>query len=52
MNEKILALEVVNHGGTIYLKIPRGINQGLGFMKGDTVQVAIQQILSKGDLKK
>ncbi len=35
----ILTLSVVNHGGSIYLKVPRGINDGLKLQAGDNVQI-------------
>ena len=35
----VLTLSVVNHGGSIYLKVPKGINDGLRLTAGDNVQI-------------
>ena len=45
----ILTLAVVKRGRTIYLKIPKDINEGsLGFENGDNVQIGILDITHKG----
>lgn len=35
----VLTLSVVNHGGSIYLKVPRTINTALRLAAGDNVQI-------------
>jgi len=48
----ILTLSVVKRGRTIYLKIPKDINEAsLGFNDGDNVQIGVMQITHKGKPK-
>lgn len=49
--KQIHTLTVVGRGRgakTVYLKVPKDTNAGLGFAPGDNVQVAIMKIVHKG----
>jgi hypothetical protein len=48
----IATLAVVSRGGTVYLKVPKDINEAtLGFEDGDNVQIAVMRITHKGTKK-
>lgn len=52
-NKPTALLAVVKRGATIYLKIPKDINDStFGFEQGDNVQIEVVQLTHKGRPKR